>query len=169
MTKTAQYILVPALAFGMGCNSSPKQVESKQETKTSYVDETPAYYSDTLAITPMLDSLTQKQKLEMFKQILPKAKKMDDYSTFSSTESAQTFQNVLHLMQNYQDSSDIRKNNLQSIYKELLEKSKEEFEANPIDIKTKLELAAIKSEINEIIARSKQNSNTIELMDTMSK
>ncbi|MEZ4804328.1 MAG: hypothetical protein R2852_02245 [Bacteroidia bacterium] len=170
MTKTSQFILTLSLVIGLGCSSAPKEVEQSTAVPSkSYVDETPAFYSDTIAITTEVDTLSEKEKLALFKSILPKARKMDDYSSFTSIESVATFQNIQRLMQNYQDSSVIRMQVLQSIYKNLIQRSKEEFEVNPIDIKTKLELAGIKSEINEIIARSKQNNITLELQDTMSK
>jgi hypothetical protein len=169
MSNRVLDICIATFLFLIACNSAPKDKEQTQKSNRSVVEETPTFYSDTLPLVLKVDSLTLNEKLDLFKQILPKARRMDDYSTFSSTESVHIFQSVLNLMQTYQDSSEMRRNKLQSIYKKLLETSKEEFEANPIDIKTKLELAGIKSEINEIIARSKQNSITLELKDTVSK
>ncbi|HEY9886208.1 MAG TPA: hypothetical protein V6C96_02995, partial [Vampirovibrionales bacterium] len=121
MTKTTLTILSASIALGISCSPSPKELD--QESKTlakSYVDETPSFYSDTLVLTQVLDSMTENEKLVLFKKILPKAKKTDDYSSFSSSESIQVFQRILALMQIYQDSSANNQRILQSYYKKIL-------------------------------------------------
>jgi hypothetical protein len=163
-------LMILSIFAACACNSgSSPQSQNPVKTQADPSQDAASFFTDSF---PLRDSAMDKQpgtldeekQLALFRQLLKdkKPKKAFDFSLLKEEQLLGTYRNLQSAITKYEDSSDLRYGRFFSDFFERLQQQENIMaDTGQVDVRTRLEIARIKSDITTGFALKKSQQKNI--------
>jgi len=152
------YLIAPLCLVLAACHN---QTAVETQSRTTEMTESQSYTNDTIPIfdtLALITPLNEDVQFKLFKSVLKgtKTKKLYDFSALGNDRLLDTYRNFHQTFTHYIDSSDQRYTDFFNTFYEQLELHEQDLaETDTLEIRTKLEIARLKSDIRAGFALKK--------------